>query len=240
VSDKPISNSRRAFLKTGLLAIPTVTLASHELEAEPPRPAPVSSQVFFTEAEKTFLRAAVDRLIPEDEWPSASQLNVVEYIDRQMAGKWGKGDLSYRTGPFHQGTPSQGYQLEYTPAEVFRRSILAISHHWETEGTSFHRLSPTRQDEYLSALQTKHIDLNGVPSPTFFGLLWKHTVEGFFADPTYGGNKDKVGWQMLGFPGAYTDFYDLVDQHNVKFERMPIGMADGMHMHMSGHGNGKG
>ena len=236
MSDQHKPQSRRTFLKVGLLSIPTVAT----LVAEPPPPASTTESGYFTRSEKVFLHAAVDRLIPADEWPSASQLNVVEYIDLQMSGPWGKGDLSYRNGPFHPGTPSQGYQLEYTPAEVFRRSIHAITKHWEAEGKAFDRLPAVQQDAYLTALQTRHIDLDGVPSGIFFGLLWKHTVEGFFADPIYGGNRDKLAWQMIGFPGAYTDFYDLVDQHNVKFEAAPMGIADGMHMHSHGNAGGKG
>jgi gluconate 2-dehydrogenase gamma chain len=236
VSNQQGPHSRRSFLKAGLLTIPTVST----LVAEAQPLAPSTQTGFFTSTEKLFLRSAVDRLIPADEWPSASQLNVVEYIDLQMTGPWGKGELSYRNGPFHQGTPSQGYQLEYTPAEVFRRSIAAITRHWDGEGKAFHRLPAAQQDAYLTTLQTKQIDLNGVPSTIFFGLLWKHTVEGFFADPIYGGNKDKTAWKMIGFPGAYTDFFDLVDQHNVKFEGQPLGIGDGMHMHSHNLPGGKG
>jgi gluconate 2-dehydrogenase gamma chain len=48
----------------------------------------------------------------------------------------------------------------------------------------------------------------------------------------YGGNKNKVGWKMLGFPGAYTDFSDLVEKHGMEFYRDPIGITDGgMQMH---------
>ena len=28
-----------------------------------------------------------------------------------------------------------------------------------------------------------------------------HTRQGFYADPIYGGNRDRVGWQVIGFPG---------------------------------------
>ena len=45
--------------------------------------------------------------------------------------------------------------------------------------------------------------LDGVPSKVFADFLLQHTIEGFFADPIYGGNKDMVGWRMLGFPGPY-------------------------------------
>ena len=36
----------------------------------------------------------------------------------------------------------------------------------------------------------------------FFNTLRTHTMEGMFADPIYGGNKDFAGWRLVGFPGA--------------------------------------
>ena len=41
------------------------------------------------------------------------------------------------------------------------------------------------------------------PTPqAFFNTLRTHTMEGMFADPVYGGNKDFAGWRLVGFPGA--------------------------------------
>jgi gluconate 2-dehydrogenase gamma chain len=185
-------------------------------------------ELFFDGAEKRFLEAAVDRLIPPDErWPGARQAGVVNYINLQMAGAWGRGELLYRHGPFRAGTPSQGFQLEYTPAELFRRSISAINAHFTKQGKVFEQLPPAEQDSYLTSLEKGGIDLDGVPCNVFFELLLKHTVEGFFSDPIYGGNKNKVGWQMVGFPGAYSDYYDLIDKHGVAFHREPLGIGDG-------------
>jgi len=176
--------------------------------------------------------AAVDRLIPPDErWPGAAEADVVNYIDLQMAGPWGKGELLYRHGPFRRGTPSQGYQLEYTPAELFRRSMAAIHSHFSAQGKSFDQLPPAQKDAYLTNLEKGGIDLDGVPSNTFFDFLLKHTVEGFFSDPIYGGNKNKISWKMIGFPGAYSDYYDLIDKHGVELRREPMGIGDGAASH---------
>ena len=242
MGDGPNSNSRRNFLKSSLIAISGVALPSQAAFAamgpnKTDGPHNTGSQAearFFEEPERGFLEAAVDRLIPPDErWPGAAEAGVVNYIDLQMAGDWGKGNLIYRHGPFRQGSPAQGYQLEYTPAELFRRSISAINRSFSDKGTTFSKLSDDEKDAYLAQLEKGESDLDGVPSNIFFDFLWKHTQEGFFADPIYGGNKNKVGWKMLGFPGAYTDFYDLVDKHGMEFYREPIGIADGgMHMHM--------
>jgi hypothetical protein len=92
---------------------------------------------FLHDSERAFLESAVDRLIPPDEhWPGGVQAGVVNYMDLQMAGPWGRGELIYRHGPFRKGTPSQGYQLEYTPAELFRRSISAIDAHFSAHAAN--------------------------------------------------------------------------------------------------------
>lgn len=225
MSEKPSSNSRRDFLKGSLVGISAVTLASQVPMAN----AGSSEKAgrFFTEPENSFLELAVDRIIPPDErWPGAREACVVEYIDRQMAGEWGRGELVYRHGPFYEGTPAQGYQFEYTPAELFRRSINAINTQLAAQGTSFAQLSDEQRDAYLAKLEKGGMDLDGVPCNVFFDQLLDMTVQGFFSDPMYGGNKGMVGWRMIGFPGAYADYYDLVDKHGIEFKREPLSIAD--------------
>lgn len=240
MSDRANSNSRRDFLRSTLIAISTVTLPGAPSILGSPRKSDTQER-FLNDSEKRFLESAVDRLIPPDEhWPGAGQAGVVNYIDLQMAGGWGRGEMLYRHGPFRAGTPSQGFQLEYTPAELFRRSISAINTHFTAHGKRFDQLAPAEQDSYLASLEKGGIDLDGVPSNVFFELLLKHTVEGFFSDPIYGGNKNKVGWRMLGFPGAYADYYDLVEKHGIEFRREPLGIGEGVSPHsMTGMRGGK-
>jgi gluconate 2-dehydrogenase gamma chain len=199
MSNSPNSNSRRDFFKSSLITISTATLSSAVPgTASPP---PEKEQRFFSESERQFLRSAVDRLIPPDErWPGAAEAGVVNYIDLQMAGAWGRGEQLYMHGPFRPGKWTQGYQLEYTPAELFRRSIGAINKECQTAGTPFARMSGAEQDAYLAKLERGGIDLDGRHSTTFFDHLLDQTVQGFFSDPIYGGNKNKVGWRMLAFP----------------------------------------
>jgi gluconate 2-dehydrogenase gamma chain len=64
-----------------------------------------------------------------------------------------------------------------------------------------------------------------VPSAVFFETLLANTVEGYFADPVYGGNRNMVSWRMIGFPGAYADYVELVDQYDYAFEREPLSIA---------------
>jgi gluconate 2-dehydrogenase gamma chain len=187
--------------------------------------------LFFNAEEAAFIEAACERLIPADETgPGALQAWVPSYLDKQLGGAWGAGERLYRGGPWKHGTPTQGYQLPFTPAELFRKALAAINK--ELAGTPFAKMSAARQDAYLKQLEAGSKDLGGVPAEIFFAHLWDLTVEGFFSDPVYGGNRDMVAWRMIGFPGAYSSYYDLVDQHGVKLDRPPMSLAEDSNRHI--------
>jgi gluconate 2-dehydrogenase gamma chain len=231
--------TRRTFFKAAGVTAAALTAKAHALtsgEAEHPHgaeQAPAAAAagatyLFFTAEEARFVEPATERLIPEDaNGPGALAAAVPSYIDRQLAGAWGAGERLYRSGPWQPGLPGQGYQLPFTPAELFRNSLRAIVEDLQKRhGTTFDKLPGPDQDAYLQSLQTGKHSLNGVPANTFFESLLGLTVEGFFCDPIYGGNKDMASWKMIGFPGAYASYYDLVDQHGVLYTRAPISMGD--------------
>ena len=84
-------------------------------------------------------------------------------------------------------------------------------------------LLPEDQDKFLTDLEGKKIELpDGVSGPGFFGLMLQNTMEGFFGDPVYGGNKDMASWKMLGFPGARYDYRDHVAKHNEPYPNPPV------------------
>jgi gluconate 2-dehydrogenase gamma chain len=201
----------------------------------PPRPGSQvqpTTYLFLNAEEAAFIEAAVARLIPaDDRWPGAVEAGVSNYIDKQLSGAWGAGERLYRSGPWQAGTPSQGYQLPLTPAELYRTAIAAINNELKAH-TPFAKMGPEEQDGYLRTLEAGGKDLGGVPSNVFFSMLWACTVEGFFSDPVYGGNRDMVAWRMIGFPGAYASYYDLVDQHGIKVERAPTSLAEDVHGHV--------
>jgi gluconate 2-dehydrogenase gamma chain len=198
----------------------------------PINPAPIT-YIFFDADEAAFVEAAVSRLIPADEqWPGAREAGVSNYMDKQLAGAWGAGERLYRSGPWRQGTPEQGYQLPFTPAELFHTALAAINKKLAKAGTPFAKMSLEDQDAYLKSLEAGGKDLNGVPSDVFFAHLWELTLEGFFSDPVYGGNRDMISWRMIGFPGAYASYYDLVDQHGIRIDRPPMSLAEDAHGHI--------
>lgn len=192
--------------------------------------------LFFNVAEAEFIEAACERLIPADELGAgALAAGVPNYLDKQLGGAWGAGERLYRSGPWQPGTPSQGYQLPFTPAELFHTALRAINRDVQSRGSRFSELTAENQDAYLKSLESGAHDLDGVPSAVFFDLLLRMTIEGFFSDPVYGGNRDMVAWRMIGFPGAYADYYEAIDRHGVKFEREPISIGQDGHGHVHVH-----
>lgn len=208
-------------------------------KASPPHaPAlPQESRLFFNSEEARIIEAAVARLIPEDEnGPGALTADVPGFMDRQLAGAWGAGERLYRAGPWIQGDETQGYQLPFTPAELFRSALRAMRQDLSQRGgRQFEQLPHHEQDEYLKQLEAGTIDLDGIPGKVFFESLLSLTMEGYFSDPVYGGNRDMAAWKMLGFPGAYASFYELVDQYGILYTRPPISMGDSgrgvIHLH---------
>jgi gluconate 2-dehydrogenase gamma chain len=236
--------TRRSFVST--VGAATVVPAAALLSPSAPASAaaaktPVAEEpakttyLFFNAEEVLFIEAACERLIPADEsGPGALGAGVPNYLDKQLGGAWGAGERLYRSGPWQSGTPSQGYQLPFTPAELFHVSLRALNRDLAAHGTPFNDMPAEAQDAYLQALESGAHDLDGVPSAVFFDMLLQMSVEGFFSDPVYGGNRNMVAWRMIGFPGAYADYFEAIDRHGAKFEREPMSLAqDGQgHIHI--------
>ncbi|HSV02881.1 MAG TPA: gluconate 2-dehydrogenase subunit 3 family protein [Phenylobacterium sp.] len=195
--------------------------------ADAPRPASGGGYVFFTGAEAAFIEAVVARLIPKDELgPGALEAGVAIFIDRQLAGEFGRAERWYMQGPWGAGTSTQGYQTRLTPAAVYRAAIRAIDAAVGHEGkaASFARLAVADQDAFLHRLEKGQVQLSRVDGVTFFDMLLQNTMEGFWSDPIYGGNRDMVGWKLIGFPGARYDQTPFVSQHGKPYPLPPVGL----------------
>src|SRR5437667_9502108 len=91
-----------------------------------PHAAEAAGYAYLKPAEQAFVEALVDHMIPKDELTgSGTELGIATYIDRALAGSWGKGARLYAQGPWQRGTANQGYQLPLTPAELYRAAIAA-------------------------------------------------------------------------------------------------------------------
>jgi hypothetical protein len=123
------------------------------------------------------LRAAMDRIIPSDDYPSASENGVMTYLLRQLEGDMAPLAAYYEIG------------LVTLDAEA-----LAVC------GAPFAALDADRQDAILTRIAE---DETATPwmidPPQFFERLIQHVSEGYYANPGNGANLDKVSWRMIGF-----------------------------------------
>jgi len=126
--------------------------------------------------------------------------------------------------PFAIGTPSQGPQSSSVPKERYRTSLAALDIYCKATftGKSFVALDTAQQDRILSGLEKGEIKLKDANAKEFFETILANTMEGFFADPIYGGNHDMTGWKLVGFPGARYDYRDFIDKHNQPYPLPPV------------------
>jgi gluconate 2-dehydrogenase gamma chain len=195
--------------------------------ATPPVPVRPGPWAFFTADEASLVEAAVDRLIPpDDRAPGGKDAGCAVFIDRQLAGPYGRGEGLYMKPPFMPGAATQGYQMPNAPAARYRAGLKALVDHVKSafEGKSFRELSPQEQDRLLAGLESGSIVLEDVDGAQFFELLLQNAQEGFFADPIYGGNRDMAGWKLIGFPGARYDYRDWIERHNEPYPSPPVGI----------------
>ena len=195
--------------------------------ADAPPGATGSGYTYFTPVEATFIEAAVARLIPNDEvGPGGVEANVPFFLDRQLAGPFGRGDHYYLGGPWPKGTPEQGYQSRFNPAQLYRAAIAAIDQYVGANlgAATFAKLAAADQDKLLKGLESGDVKLDGgVDAKSFFAMFLQNTKEGYFSDPIYGGNKDMGAWKMIGFPGAHYNYTDWVTRHGERVPFPPVG-----------------
>jgi gluconate 2-dehydrogenase gamma chain len=177
-------------------------------------------RLFFDEHQWQTIEDATARIIPTDHQPGAREAAVVRYIDRYLSG------IEY----IYAAADGSGFlELDGHPAQSWTRRVEALRCAYsegvrdldrlssEIFGSPFTELDEAKQDAVL-------VTLSGAPKPeplgpgraesigtilqsvsdhrlTFFNLLTLHTRQGFYCDPFYGGNRDRIGWDVIGFPG---------------------------------------
>jgi gluconate 2-dehydrogenase gamma chain len=232
--ESPIA--RRHFLLGAGTAVAAGLAPAAPVEAQAPQasPAPPPAAepeplLTLTPTEHAFFAAAADTIIPADELsPSGSECGVAAFIDRQLAGAYGTGARLYRDGPFPKGKPELGYQLALTPREFFRAGVVAANA-WtrKTYGKEFDRLSPPEREAALKMMDEGKAQFPGFTSAMFFNALLQITMEGFFADPIYGGNRNMASWKMIGYPGLPATYREEIKTYfGRKYDKPPRSIAD--------------
>jgi gluconate 2-dehydrogenase gamma chain len=183
---------------------------------------------FFTATEAAALEAIADRVIPPDpQTAGGKDAGCVVFVDRQLAGPYGKDEGLYTSAPFTKGVKQQGPQSALAPAELYRKGLAALDAHVRANrgAQGFAALGAEQQDQLLHDLEDGKVQLEGLDAQTFFEQLLKDVQQGFFADPLYGGNREMTSWKMIGFPGARYDYRDWVSRHNEPYPLPPVSIA---------------
>jgi gluconate 2-dehydrogenase gamma chain len=156
---------------------------------------------FFNHADAATIAAITERIMPSAPGKAgARDADVLNYIDLALAGAYA--------------------ELQ----DFYRRGLASLDAHCRNAyKESFVHLTPEKQDEVLTALEGGTASGFEWPSAReFFGVLRTHTMEGMFADPLYGGNRDFSGWRLVGFPGAQAIFTPTDLQNKQEFTRAAI------------------
>jgi len=208
---------RRAFLigtavgagtVAGVALVPGALGQTHEQHKSAEVPATTAQThghgghgAFLNDEDALTVAAFAERLMPgEPGKPGARDVGVLNYIDLALAGAYA--DLQ----------------------DFYRRGLAALEAHCrKNHDASFVKLDAGKQDAVITALeQGKAPEFTWPSAPAFFNTVRTHTMEGMFADPVYGGNKDFAGWILVGFPGAQPLFSSADMQSKDAFKGAPV------------------
>src|SRR5215207_2235609 len=182
---------------------------------------------FFDDFQRRTIEAAMARIIPTDHQPGASEAGTIDFLDRYLSGI----DYVYARPDGSGFTRLEGKRAEAWQQRIeivrrkYREGIEELNQRSRAEfGDDFAELTADQQDAILAMMERPFHDEERAreeeqaiagfapPEPAlqqiaaevdldFFPLLVLHTRQGFLADPIYGGNRDHVGWDVIGFPG---------------------------------------
>jgi gluconate 2-dehydrogenase gamma chain len=195
MSDQP--SSRRQFLFSTAGALAAIPIVSHAATpAAQPAPVPPGYESLGP-AEAAFVEAMVNVMCPADALtPNGVDSGLATFIDRQLAGGFGKGERYYSQGPWSAGIAQLGIQSPLTPEQFFKAGLRdANAACTQQHGKTLDQLSPVDADAFLKTLGS------GPLAQWWNDLVYPLFQQACFADPIYGGNQGKVFWKMVGYPG---------------------------------------
>jgi gluconate 2-dehydrogenase gamma chain len=178
-------------------------------------PSPVPGYLSFGPDEAGFVEVMVNVMCPRDALtPDGVDCGLAAYIDRQLAGGFGKGARLYMRGPWREGKPELGYQLPLTPEQFFKAGLAAADAACrKRNGKAFSELDESSADRFLHEIADGKVTDERVQLASWFNeLVYPLFEQACFADPVYGGNVGKVFWKAIGYPGLpAVHSQDMVD-----------------------------
>src|ERR1700744_5830357 len=187
--------TRRSLLATAALLITAAGVSARVVtkvlpwrpnEAYPVTPVVPGGYLFFTVDEAAIVDAFVDHLIPTDELGlGAKDAGVTTFIDRQLTGPYGGHEWVYMQGAF-------------SPNPFARQGLAALEAYCNaTFKRGFVALSADEKEKLIASMQKGEAKFEHFSSKMLFSAIYENTMEGYFADPIYGGNRDMAGWKLV-------------------------------------------
>ena len=207
-------------------AQPTAPAASAAPANEPKPP------LTLTATEYAFIVAAVDTIIPADEsrTPSGSPMRRGDLRRSPACRRYRDGGAALPRSPLPQGQARTRLSASCPQsARVFPLPESKQANAWtrKTFGKEFDRLSDPEREAALKAMEDGKATFEGFGSRMFFDALLQITMEGFFADPIYGGNRDMAAWKMVGYPGLPATYREEIKTYfGRKYDKPPRSIAD--------------
>ena len=204
----------------------------------------MKAPTFFDPHQRATIEAAMARIIPTDDQPGAKEAGTIEFLDRYLSGL----DFIYAKPDGSGFEKLEGKRAEAWKQriEIIRGTYLTgikeLDRRSQSQfGREFVRLTPEQQDQILADLERPSLPIEAAGETArtiadfapvepalqqtnaeidldFFPLLALHTRQGFYSDPIYGGNKDRVGWKLIGFEGPES----LAETHAGRFTTLPF------------------
>jgi gluconate 2-dehydrogenase gamma chain len=199
---------------------------------------------FFDPHQRATLEAAMARIIPTDDQPGAREAGTVEFLDRYLSGL----DFIYAKPDGSGFERLEGKRAEAWQRRIailrakYVEGVKELDRRSQSQfGADFVRLTTEQQDRILAGVERPTLQIEaGLEEAQavtgfapvepalqqtsteieldFFPLLALHTRQGFYADPIYGGNKNRVGWKLIGFEGPES----LAETHAGRFTTLPF------------------
>ncbi|GAA4715868.1 gluconate 2-dehydrogenase subunit 3 family protein [Brevibacillus fulvus] len=173
--------------------------------------------MFFTQEQFKVVDAATERIFPKDDnGPGARDLGVAFFIDHQLAGEYGFNARDYMQPPFFPGEKVQGYQGRLRRREIYEIGLREMQNYSMSKyKKNFYDLAPEEQDAVLTAFEKDEIKLTTTSASGFFKMLVTNTLEGVYADPLYGGNKNMSGWNLKKYPGNQMSYANIIEKEGL-------------------------
>jgi gluconate 2-dehydrogenase gamma chain len=199
---------------------------------------------FFDAHQRSTIEAAMARIIPTDDQPGAREAGTIEFLDRYLSGL----DFIYAKPDGSGFEKLEGRRAEAWKQriEIIRARYVAGIKELDSRsqsqfGAEFVRLTTEQQDQILAGMERPTLQAEAAAETAktvagfapvepalqqtsaeidldFFPLLALHTRQGFYSDPIYGGNKNRVGWELIGFKGPES----LAETHAGRFTTLPF------------------